>query len=302
MENVTWNENVIAADSRGQHRLLAPRAAPAAPAQLRRAPPLSRHRRGRVARLPRPPPPDPAGDQPAAGLPHQLEQRALGGTGPTATPRPASAPPGRSTAPAGSSCWRAGSSAAGPPTRSRARSTGRRARWPSSGRSSPSQLRAARRGRQLEGAQRAHAAQPLGRQLSPHRLGGHGGPRRGRLGGVQGPGRGDRAVPVPARRGAAGGQDRELARVRHHAGRGLRLPHPGPPRRCGWPPSAPSDVLARRFGTTDPARWREPRRMYEVTAQGAASPPELPFFDRGTWQQSLASALRGAGRARRAPR
>ena len=28
--------------------------------------------------------------------------------------------------------------------------------------------------------------------------------------------------------------------------------------------------------------------MYEVTAQGAAAPPELPFFDRGTWQQSLA--------------
>ena len=49
-----------------------------------------------------------------------------------------------------------------------------------------------------------------------------------------------------------------------------------------------SDALTKRFGTSDPARWREPRRMYEVTAQGAAAPPELPFFDRGTWQQSLA--------------
>jgi acyl-homoserine lactone acylase PvdQ len=48
-----------------------------------------------------------------------------------------------------------------------------------------------------------------------------------------------------------------------------------------------SDTLTRRFGTSDPARWREPRRMYDVTAQGAADTPELPFFDRGTWQQSL---------------
>jgi len=25
--------------------------------------------------------------------------------------------------------------------------------------------------------------------------------------------------------------------------------------------------------------------MYEMTAQGAAAIPELPFFDRGTWEQ-----------------
>ena len=36
-----------------------------------------------------------------------------------------------------------------------------------------------------------------------------------------------------------------------------------------------------------PAAWREPRRMYEVSAQGAASSPDLPFFDRGTWNQSV---------------
>ncbi len=62
------------------------------------------------------------------------------------------------------------------------------------------------------------------------------------------------------------------------------------PRRNGLFPSQPrrtSDTLTRRFGTSDPARWREPRRMYDVTAQGAADTPELPFFDRGTWQQSL---------------
>jgi penicillin amidase len=44
-------------------------------------------------------------------------------------------------------------------------------------------------------------------------------------------------------------------------------------------------ALARRFETDDVTRWREPRRMYEMTAQGAAAIPELPFFDRGTWEQ-----------------
>lgn len=43
--------------------------------------------------------------------------------------------------------------------------------------------------------------------------------------------------------------------------------------------------LARRFGSEDPARWREPRRMYDVAAQGAGQAPPLPFFDRGTWEQ-----------------
>jgi penicillin amidase len=46
--------------------------------------------------------------------------------------------------------------------------------------------------------------------------------------------------------------------------------------------------LSEEFGTSDPAGWREPRRMYDVAAQGAAATPELPFFDRGTWSQSLA--------------
>ena len=46
-------------------------------------------------------------------------------------------------------------------------------------------------------------------------------------------------------------------------------------------------ALQSRFGSADPARWREPRKMYEVTATGGASPPPLRFFDRGTWQQSV---------------
>ncbi|MEA2391267.1 MAG: penicillin amidase [Solirubrobacteraceae bacterium] len=43
-------------------------------------------------------------------------------------------------------------------------------------------------------------------------------------------------------------------------------------------------ALAHRFGTTNTARWREPRRLYPESAQGAGSPPDLPFFDRGTWE------------------
>jgi hypothetical protein len=44
-------------------------------------------------------------------------------------------------------------------------------------------------------------------------------------------------------------------------------------------------VLAQRFGTSDPAKWREPRHMYPWTIQGAGSPPPLPFFERGTYEQ-----------------
>jgi hypothetical protein len=46
-------------------------------------------------------------------------------------------------------------------------------------------------------------------------------------------------------------------------------------------------ALIQRFASADPSDWREPRRMYEVAAQGAASSPDLPFFDRGTWNQSI---------------
>ena len=52
--------------------------------------------------------------------------------------------------------------------------------------------------------------------------------------------------------------------------------------------NATAVVLADRFGSPDPAAWREPRRMYEVSAQGAGSAPDLPFFDRGTWNQTVA--------------
>jgi penicillin amidase len=45
--------------------------------------------------------------------------------------------------------------------------------------------------------------------------------------------------------------------------------------------------LAKKFGTADVGKWREPRRMYEWTIQGVGAPPPLPFFDRGTWEQFL---------------
>jgi penicillin amidase len=44
-------------------------------------------------------------------------------------------------------------------------------------------------------------------------------------------------------------------------------------------------VLAMRFGTSDPAKWREPRHNYPWTIQGAGSPPPMPFFERGTYEQ-----------------
>jgi penicillin amidase len=51
--------------------------------------------------------------------------------------------------------------------------------------------------------------------------------------------------------------------------------------------------LTGRFGTPVARAWREPRRMYEVEAQGAGSAPDLPFFDRGTWEQSVALGRKG---------
>jgi hypothetical protein len=46
-----------------------------------------------------------------------------------------------------------------------------------------------------------------------------------------------------------------------------------------------ADALERRFGSTNPAAWREPRRLYDVEVQGVAPKPRLEFHDRGTWQQ-----------------
>ena len=47
------------------------------------------------------------------------------------------------------------------------------------------------------------------------------------------------------------------------------------------------DALSARFKTTDPASWRDKRRMFDTETQGAGSPPPLPFYDRGTWEQII---------------
>ena len=44
-------------------------------------------------------------------------------------------------------------------------------------------------------------------------------------------------------------------------------------------------ILKARFGSASPAKWREPRRMYHPSSQGAASMPDIPFLDRGTFEQ-----------------
>jgi penicillin amidase len=37
----------------------------------------------------------------------------------------------------------------------------------------------------------------------------------------------------------------------------------------------------------EPSTWRKPRRMYDVTVLGLAPQPALKFYDRGTWQQAV---------------
>jgi penicillin amidase len=48
-------------------------------------------------------------------------------------------------------------------------------------------------------------------------------------------------------------------------------------------------TLQARFGSPDPARWREPRATYPTSSIGIGSFPPIPFFDRGTI--SLAAEL-----------
>jgi acyl-homoserine lactone acylase PvdQ len=44
-------------------------------------------------------------------------------------------------------------------------------------------------------------------------------------------------------------------------------------------------ILYHRFGSTSPNAWREPRAMFSQSAMGAEQPPPMPFFDRGTFEQ-----------------
>jgi acyl-homoserine lactone acylase PvdQ len=55
----------------------------------------------------------------------------------------------------------------------------------------------------------------------------------------------------------------------------------------GWRRAAAATftALTRRFHSTDPATWREPRAMFPQSALGLEQPPPMPFFDRGTFEQ-----------------
>jgi len=44
-------------------------------------------------------------------------------------------------------------------------------------------------------------------------------------------------------------------------------------------------ALTARFGTSDPAGWREARSMVSATQQGLASPPPIPLINRGSYEQ-----------------
>lgn len=60
------------------------------------------------------------------------------------------------------------------------------------------------------------------------------------------------------------------------------------PKQYGKAAKKTAAALADEFGTSRVKSWRAPRLLYDVGAQGAAATPELPFFDRGTWSQSVA--------------
>jgi penicillin amidase len=47
------------------------------------------------------------------------------------------------------------------------------------------------------------------------------------------------------------------------------------------------EALRKRFRSGEPAKWREPRRMYEPSSTGAGSLDKFPFFDRGSFQESV---------------
>jgi penicillin amidase len=48
-----------------------------------------------------------------------------------------------------------------------------------------------------------------------------------------------------------------------------------------------SALQAKYGGAGDPSLWRQPRPMFDFQGLAAASPPPLPFFDRGTYEQLI---------------
>ena len=56
---------------------------------------------------------------------------------------------------------------------------------------------------------------------------------------------------------------------------------------AGWRDAAADAyaALSKKYGSGDPSAWRAKRTMVDQTVQGAEQPPPMPFFDRGTWEQ-----------------
>jgi penicillin amidase len=95
----------------------------------------------------------------------------------------------------------------------------------------------------------------------------------------------DRKLPAAARKrlGVAGSKSHQFD-AGNAAGDALLAASAADLRAAAGDASA---ALAKRFGTPDPAAWREPRRQYDVTVTGLAPKPALKFYDRGTWQQAV---------------
>ncbi len=116
----------------------------------------------------------------------------------------------------------------------------------------------------------------------------HGRPGRCDLGRVQGSdrGRSSRTSSAPAPKSWRGqtGRSHMFDVTRGEAAALLALG----PHSYAKAASKTFEALATDFSSANPQTWREPRRMYPVSAQGAADAPDLEFFDRGTWNESIA--------------
>jgi penicillin amidase len=56
---------------------------------------------------------------------------------------------------------------------------------------------------------------------------------------------------------------------------------------AGWRDAAAEtyNALSSKYGSSNPANWREPRAMVSQSVLGLEQPPPMPFFDRGTFEQ-----------------
>ena len=291
MREVTWNENVIAADDRRQHRLLAPGPAPAAPEALGRAPALSRRRARpsgaaccRARETPHVINPEQGwlanwNNLPSAGWTNG-DARGARAAHRAASPRPHPAVAGREGRAATRATRRSTAIVETSGTTAQQFPFVDRRKLDARGEA------AARRRRRA----RSRALLAWDGDYATRRRRRDGRPGRRDLGGVQGPARGDPADADAAPRRAPTSPAAPAARTsstsptasRWRCGRSARAPTRGPR-------SATAAAL------TDALRHRRPRapgasRAGCTRSRPRAPPPspDLPFFDRGTWNQSVA--------------